>query len=211
MTPQDHYSDNSQYKDVQVRKKRIVEIIIPTIFFFFHFFALVHFLYHNYFVSEFDDVELFLCYAVLSIPIVFFLCTRSNCSLFSFATLIRKVQHFCKIYIMSCLFSLMNLFFQGQATMRWSCCNLAKLILASSNYSFLLSSLPLLIFQYGNKGCGVFKWGVQNQKEFCLRINIPKGKGDPYQEMKSQILGGIHSFLIFFFGPPYEMKKIKVV
>ena len=29
--------------------------------------------------------------------------------------------------------------------------------------------------QYGNTGCGVFKRGVQNWKDFCLRINIPKG------------------------------------
>ena len=28
---------------------------------------------------------------------------------------------------------------------------------------------------YGNTGCGVFKWGVQNLKDFCLRINILKG------------------------------------
>ena len=28
---------------------------------------------------------------------------------------------------------------------------------------------------YGNTGCGVFKRGVQNQKDFCLRINILKG------------------------------------
>ena len=28
---------------------------------------------------------------------------------------------------------------------------------------------------YGNMGCGVFKRGVQNQKDFCIRINIPKG------------------------------------
>ena len=29
--------------------------------------------------------------------------------------------------------------------------------------------------QYGNEGCGVFKRWVQNQKGFCLRINILKG------------------------------------
>ena len=29
---------------------------------------------------------------------------------------------------------------------------------------------------YGNTDCGVFKRGVQNQKDFCLRINILKGK-----------------------------------
>ena len=28
---------------------------------------------------------------------------------------------------------------------------------------------------YGNRGCGVFKGGIQNQKGFCLRIIIPKG------------------------------------
>ena len=28
---------------------------------------------------------------------------------------------------------------------------------------------------YGNKGCQVFEWGVQNWKDFCLKINIPKG------------------------------------
>ena len=28
---------------------------------------------------------------------------------------------------------------------------------------------------YGNMGCGVFKRGLQNQKDFCIRINIPKG------------------------------------
>ena len=27
---------------------------------------------------------------------------------------------------------------------------------------------------YGNTGCGVFKWEVQNQKGFCLKINILK-------------------------------------
>ena len=28
---------------------------------------------------------------------------------------------------------------------------------------------------YGNTGCGVFKRGIQNWKDFCIRINIPKG------------------------------------
>ena len=32
-----------------------------------------------------------------------------------------------------------------------------------------------MITQYGNTGCGVFKQGVQNQKDFSLRINILKG------------------------------------
>ena len=29
--------------------------------------------------------------------------------------------------------------------------------------------------QYGNTGCGVFKWEVQNSKGYCIRINILKG------------------------------------
>ena len=28
---------------------------------------------------------------------------------------------------------------------------------------------------YGNMGCGVFKQGTQNQKDFCIKINLPKG------------------------------------
>ena len=34
---------------------------------------------------------------------------------------------------------------------------------------------PLLVTEYGNTGCGVFKRGVQNYKGFCIRINILKG------------------------------------
>ena len=32
--------------------------------------------------------------------------------------------------------------------------------------------LPL---DYGNTGCLVFKGGIQNEKYFCLKINLPKG------------------------------------
>ena len=28
---------------------------------------------------------------------------------------------------------------------------------------------------YGSTGCGVFKRGIQNKKDFCIKINIPKG------------------------------------
>ena len=31
------------------------------------------------------------------------------------------------------------------------------------------------LIRYGNTGCRVFKRGVQNWKDFCLKINIPKG------------------------------------
>ena len=29
--------------------------------------------------------------------------------------------------------------------------------------------------RYGNTGCRVSKWGIQNWKDFCLKINIAKG------------------------------------
>ena len=32
------------------------------------------------------------------------------------------------------------------------------------------------IRQYGDTGCQVFKRGVQNWKDFCLNINVQKGK-----------------------------------
>ena len=42
------------------------------------------------------------------------------------------------------------------------------------NRSLLFKSVNIYV-HYGNTGCRVFKWGVQNQKDFCKRINIPKG------------------------------------
>ena len=36
-----------------------------------------------------------------------------------------------------------------------------------------LSSRYVII--YGNSGCEVVKWRIQNYKDFCLRINTPKG------------------------------------
>ena len=28
---------------------------------------------------------------------------------------------------------------------------------------------------YSSTGCGVFKRGIQNYKDFCIKINVPKG------------------------------------
>ena len=54
----------------------------------------------------------------------------------------------------------------------------SKYGIGSSN-KYLLPMLPLPCNldtneEYGNMGHGVFKQGVQNQKDFCLRINILK-------------------------------------
>ena len=39
---------------------------------------------------------------------------------------------------------------------------------------------------YGNTGCWVYKQGVQNWKDFCPKINIPKGN---YWILRIGILG----------------------
>ena len=82
----------------------------------------------------------------------------------------------------------------GQISNRWDpkdhCCHLPKnnnkdsferlfskirviQIRLSRIWKWLISWV--LTDYYGNTGCGVFKWGVQNSKDFCLRINILKG------------------------------------
>ena len=44
---------------------------------------------------------------------------------------------------------------------------------------------------YGNTGCGVFKPGIQNQKDFCLKINIPIRKTLNFENWISM---GLRSF-----------------
>ena len=44
---------------------------------------------------------------------------------------------------------------------------------------------------YGNTGCGVFKWGVQNWKGFCIRINILKGN---YWMLRIGLMGASEVF-----------------
>ena len=60
---------------------------------------------------------------------------------------------------------------------------------------------------YGNRGCGIFKRGIQNQKGFCIRINIPKGNfwilriglaGSLSSLQKSQFIKLNISFLHYF-------------
>ena len=35
---------------------------------------------------------------------------------------------------------------------------------------------PMIYYQYGITGCGVFKAGIQNWKGFCIRINCSQMK-----------------------------------
>ena len=76
---------------------------------------------------------------------------------------------------------------------------------------------------YGSTGCQVFKLGVQNQKDFCLRINIPKGnycilrigvigrcQKVPKLDLQSQfsLSKVIRIFLIFFFIEEYQFRSM---
>ena len=49
--------------------------------------------------------------------------------------------------------------------------------LYSTHSLLLLKNTPekFTTLHYGNRGCGIFKGGIQNWKGFCIRINIPKG------------------------------------
>ena len=55
---------------------------------------------------------------------------------------------------------------------------------------FDLVFCSLMASHYGNRGCGVFKGGVQNQKGFCIRINMPKGN---YWILKIGLVGSLSS------------------
>ena len=68
--------------------------------------------------------------------------------------------------------------------------------------------------QYGNPGCGVFKRGIQNKKDFCIKINIPKGNywilriglmGSPSGLQKSGFLKLIISFFHYFWCQNWDL------
>ena len=54
----------------------------------------------------------------------------------------------------------------------------------------------LCIGRYGNTGCRVFKWGVQNLKDFCLKINRPKGN---LSILKIGVWGAVQNGASFYF------------
>ena len=78
----------------------------------------------------------------------------------------------------------------------------------------------------GNTGCWVFKRGIQNWKDFCLKINVPKGNywilriglmGMPQKmpkfDFQSQFLLSkiIGIFLNFFFIKEYQFRSTSFV
>ena len=89
-------------------------------------------------------------------------------------------------------------------------------------FDLFWSFLEIPTEYYGNTGCGVFKLGVQNWKDFFLRINIPKGnysilrigvmgrrqkvpKIDSQSQFSMSKIIGI--FLNFFFIEEYQFKS----
>ena len=43
------------------------------------------------------------------------------------------------------------------------------------SYKHNLSYTKSITGRYGSTGCGVFKRGILKKKDFCMKINIPKG------------------------------------
>ena len=48
------------------------------------------------------------------------------------------------------------------------------------------ASAACLCRDYGNTGCRVFKQGLQNWKDFCLKINIPR---ENYEILRIGVMG----------------------
>ena len=74
----------------------------------------------------------------------------------------------------------------------------------------------LCIDRYGIPGCRVFKRGVQNWKDFCLKINIPKGNywnlkigvnGKVSKSAEIQLSKSSESFSIFIFIEEYQFRS----
>ena len=58
---------------------------------------------------------------------------------------------------------------------------------------------------YGNTGCGVFKWGIQNWKHFWQRNNIPKGY---YWILSFGLMASCQKVPKFDFQSQFSMPKI---
>ena len=86
-------------------------------------------------------------------------------------------MHFCCDLVMVvaylCL-SVLSRLLLSSARLLWLRKNITNMFMEhlSTNQ---ISFYPLFS-DYGNTGCGVFKRGKQNQKDFCIKVNIPKGK-----------------------------------
>ena len=65
--------------------------------------------------------------------------------------------------------------------------------------------LSLMDVGYGNAGCRVFKRGIKNWKDFCLKINIPKGN---YCILRIGLMGRCQKVPTFDFQSQFSTSKI---
>ena len=108
----------------------------------------------------------------------------------------------------------------GERIYSWSCrkrCKLSRLIAFTLHTFFLpfLHRSPLLstskkllrnmYHSYGNTGCRVFKRGVQNLKDFYIRINILKGN---YWILRIGLMGRCQKVSKFDFQSQFSVSKI---
>ena len=59
--------------------------------------------------------------------------------------------------------------------------------------------------KYGSTSCRVFKQGVQNWRDFCLKINLPKRD---YWILRIGVMGRCHKVPKFDFQSQFSMSKI---
>ena len=71
--------------------------------------------------------------------------------------------------------------------------------------SFRLSGFLFRCLYHGNTGCRVFKRGVHNWEDFCLKINIPKGN---YWILRIGVMGRCQKMPKFDFQSQFSTSKI---
>ena len=80
----------------------------------------------------------------------------------------------------------------------------AFIIISDCELNWKLNSISFSC-HYGNTGCQVFKQGVQKWKDFCLKINIPKGS---YWILRIGVMGKCQKVPKFDFQSQFSMSKI---
>ena len=83
--------------------------------------------------------------------------------------------------------------------------NIGNEIIFMICFNILLKSHPTVNLHYGSTGCWVFRRGIQNWKDVCLKINIPKGN---YWILRIDVTGRCQKVSKFDFQSHFSMSKI---
>ena len=114
----------------------------------------------------------------------------------------RELGNFFRFYINS-------IWYRAAGTCLWGCEDvICKGVSVNVDFFVIQEiwiSLSKVSADYGNTGCGVFKRGVQNEKDFCLRINILKGN---YWILSFGLMASCQKVPKFDFQSQFSMSKI---